>query len=302
MHDTLGLAIDSVVLVNGAGGRIGVRGSAPRLAPVGLDVAADSIRLADLGALVQLPATLGGFASMHGRVTGTRAQPDIGFDAVMSKVAYGGMRVERASASGEYRERSLNMSFDLFRNNVPALHATMGVPMALSLFSAERLDAPIHGVIRADSADLAVVEMISPSLQKGSGSLTANLEYSISPKHKSVNGLISVRNGQVTAQNLGITLRTINGSTPLQLRQSDGVRETLARAAHPSARPAWARELPVGRSRNLALYAANTRSGAPPPRRLDRGDSPSHRSMSAVYRDDSGGSPGSHRARSAAEG
>ncbi|HEY7233747.1 MAG TPA: translocation/assembly module TamB domain-containing protein [Gemmatimonadaceae bacterium] len=261
-HDTLGLAIDSLVLVNGAGGRIGVRGAAPRLAPVGLDIAADSIGLADLGVLLQLPAPVGGFASMHGRVTGTRAQPDIRFDALMSKVAYGGMRVERATATGEYRERSLDMSIDLFRDKKPALHATMGVPMALSLFSAERLDAPIHGVVRADSADLAVIEMLSPSLQKGSGSLTANLEYSISPTHKSINGLVAVRNGQVTAQNLGITLRTINGSVRFDGR-SDSVRIDLSAASGnlPGARVALRGSVSYAKWNdpkfNLALFAHN---------------------------------------------
>ena len=230
VRDSLGLQIDSLVLVNGAGGRIAVRGSAPVMAAVGLDVSADSIRLADLGVVAQLPAALSGFAAAHGRITGTRALPEIRFDARLSHLGYGGMHVERATASGTYRDRSLDMSMDLFRNNVAALHATMGVPMVLTLFDVQRLSAPIHGSIRADSADLSVIETLSSSLQKGSGRLTANLEYSLSPTHKSINGLVAVQNGQVLAQNLGITLRSINGTVRFDGR-SDTVRIDLSAAS-----------------------------------------------------------------------
>jgi translocation and assembly module TamB len=261
-RDSLGLQIDSLVLVNGAGGRIGVFGSAPQTAPVALEVAADSIRLADVGVLAQLPAPLSGFASAHGRITGTRAAPDMRFDALLSHLTYGGMQLERATATGAYRDRSLDVSVDLFRNNVAALHATMGVPMILTLFDAQRLSAPIHGSIRADSADLSVIEMLSSSLQKGSGRLTANLEYSLSPTHKSINGLIAVRNGQLTAQNLGITLRSINGTVRFDGR-SDTVRIDVSAASGTAPGARLALRGNIGYAKwdeprfNLALYAHN---------------------------------------------
>jgi translocation and assembly module TamB len=261
-RDSLGLAIDSLVLVNGAGGRIAVRGSAPQAASVALEVAADSIRLADLGVLAQLPSALSGFASAHGRITGTRALPDMRFDARLNHLGYGGMQVERATATGAYRDRSLDMSVDLFRNNVAALHATMGVPMVLTLFDAQRLSAPIHGSIRADSADLSVIEMLSSSLQKGSGRLTANLEYSLSPAHKSINGLIAVQNGQVMAQNLGITLRSINGTVRFDGR-SDTVRIDLSAASGTAPGARLALRGNIGYAKwdnprfNLALFARN---------------------------------------------
>ena len=229
-RDSLGAALDSLVLVNGAGGRLAVRGTAPQQAPVALEIAVDSIALADLGVIAQLPAPLGGYATVHGSVTGTRSRPNVQLDARMTRVSYGGMEVERATASGAYRERSFDMAVDLFRNNVPALRATMGVPMELTLFGAQRLNAPIHGSIRADSADLAVIEMLSTSLQKSSGRLTANLDYSFTSTHKSVNGLIAVRNGQVTAQNLGITLRSVNGAIRFDGR-SDSLQVDISAAS-----------------------------------------------------------------------
>jgi len=134
--------------------------------------------------------------------------------------------------------------------------------MELTLFGAQRLDDPIHGTIRADSTDLSVIETLSSSLQKSSGRLTANLDFSISPVHKSVNGILAVRNGQVTAQNLGITLRTINGTV-----RFDGKRDVMevdvsaASGTVPGARLALRGS--VGYQKwddpefNVALYARN---------------------------------------------
>ncbi|PYP65778.1 MAG: hypothetical protein DMD26_09910 [Gemmatimonadetes bacterium] len=261
-RDSLGILLDSLVLVNGAGGRIAARGSAPQLAPVSLEVSADSVGLADFGVLAQLPSPVSGFASVHGRVTGTRARPDVRADARMTHVAYAGVHVERATATGAYKDRSFDAALDLFRNNVAALHATVAVPLELTLFSAQRLNAPIHGSIRADSADLALLETLSPSLQRGSGRLTANLEYSLSPTHKSINGVVAVRNGQITAQNLGITLRTINGTVRFDGR-SDSVRIDLSAASGtaPGSRLALRGSVTYAKwdepRFNLALYARN---------------------------------------------
>lgn len=232
-RDSLGLALDSLTLGNRAGGRIRLRGTAPQHAPVALDLSADSIPLADLGVLAQVQAPLGGYAVLAGRVAGTRDKPEMQLDAGVANFAYGGVHVERATATGSYRDRAANIDVDLFRNRVPALHATATVPVALTLFSAERLNAPIRGSVRADSADLSVIEMLSPSLQRGSGRLTANLDYSISPKLKSINGVVAVRNGQISAQNAGITLRSINGVIRFEGR-NDSIQVDLSAVSGPT--------------------------------------------------------------------
>jgi translocation and assembly module TamB len=261
-RDSLGIAIDSLVVVNGAGGRVAVRGSAPQLAPVTLDVVADSVGLADIGVLAQLPAPLAGFATLHGGITGTRAKPQVQVDTRLTRLSYGGMQLERATATGAYRDRSFDVAVNLFRKNVPALRATMGVPMELTLFSARRLAAPIHGSIRADSAELAVIEALSPSLQRTTGHLTANVDFSLSPAHKSINGVIAVRDGQVTAQNLGITLRAINGAVRFDGR-SDTVHLDLSAASGTGAGSRLVLRGSVNYAKwdepvfNLALYAHN---------------------------------------------
>ena len=260
VRDSLGLAIDSLVLGNGAGGRIALRGSAPQLAPVALQMTGDSIPLADFGMLGQVQSALSGYASLGGVVSGTRASPVIQLQARVNKLAYGGVHIERATATASYRDHAFGVGVDLFRNNVPALHATATVPVALTFFSAERLNAPIRGSVRADSADFAVVEMLSPSLQRGSGRLTANLDFTISPKQHSINGVIAVKNGQISAQNAGITVRAINGAVRFEGR-NDSVQVDLSAVSGATASSRLALRGFVNYSKwdaprfNLALYA-----------------------------------------------
>jgi translocation and assembly module TamB len=261
-RDSLGLTIDSLALGNGAGGHIALRGAAPQHAPVALELTADSLALADFGVLAQLQSPLGGYAALRGRIAGTRVSPTMQLDATIGNFAYSGVHIERATASGSYHDRAFGVAVDLFRNRVPALHATVSMPIGLTLFGAERLDAPIRGSIRADSADLSVIEMLSPSLQNGSGRLTANLDFTISPKHKSINGLIAVRNGQITAQNAGITLRQIDGGVRFEGR-NDSIQVDLSAVSGQTSSSRIALRGFVSYEKwdtprfNLALYAHN---------------------------------------------
>ena len=221
-RDSVGLSLDSMVVGNGAGGRIAVRGVAPMHAPVALELAADSVPLADLGVLAQLQAPLTGYASVDGHVGGTRTRPEITLLSQMRNVTFGGMHLERASATGTYRDQRFDVGLDLYRNRTPALHASAAIPLDLRFFAMSRLDAPIRGSIRADTADLAILEMLSPSVQKASGRLSANLEFVVSKSRKSVNGNVAVRNGDMLVQNLGIQLRGLNGDIKF-----DGARDSL---------------------------------------------------------------------------
>ena len=222
LRDSVGLALDSMVLGNGKGGRLSVRGTAPMHGLVSLSFSGDSLPLADVGELAQVQHSIGGFASLHGSVGGTRAQPELAMRSDMRGLVFGTLRVERASATGTYREQRFDVGLDLYRDSLPALRATAAVPIALSLFSAKRLNTPIRGSIRADSADLAIIEMVSPRLQKASGRLTANLDFTASKARKSVNGVVAVRGGEVDVQNLGIHLHQLNGDV-----RFDGARDSM---------------------------------------------------------------------------
>jgi translocation and assembly module TamB len=221
-RDSVGLGLDSLVLGNGAGGRVAVRGVAPMHAPIALEFSADSVGLADFGVIAQLQPALGGYANFRAGVTGTRVHPEVALSSEVRGFVFGGARVERAAVSGTYRNQSFDLALDLFRNRVAALHATAAIPLDLSLWGAQRLNAPIRGSIRADSADLAIVEMLSPNLQNASGRLTANLDIVASKSGKSINGIVALRGGDVRVQNLGIRVRDITGDV-----RFDGARDSV---------------------------------------------------------------------------
>ena len=241
VRDSTGLTLDSLAVGNGAGGRIVVRGVAPMHAPVALVLAADSVPLADVGELAQLQSPLTGFATLDGRVAGSRARPEITLLSELRQLTFGSLRLERASARGTYRNQRFDIGLDLYRNRVAALHATAAIPLDVTLFGARRLDAPIRGSIRADSADLAIVEMLSPGLQNVSGRLTANLDVVSSKSRRTINGLVAVRNGQMLVQDLGIQLNALNGDV-----RFDGPRDSV----HVDLR-AWSG---TGPSSRLALH------------------------------------------------
>ena len=221
-RDSAGLALDSMVVGNRAGGRVALRGVVPMHTPVALELAADSIPLTDLGVLAQLQSPLAGYASIDGRVAGTRARPEITLLSQFRNVAYGGMRLDRASANGTYRDQRFDVGLDLYRNRVPVLHATAAIPLDVRFFAIARLDAPIRGSIRADTADLAIVEMLSPGVQKASGRVSANLDFVVSKTRKSVSGAVAVRNGEMLVQNLGIQLHGLTGDVKF-----DGARDSV---------------------------------------------------------------------------
>ncbi|HKO14684.1 MAG TPA: translocation/assembly module TamB domain-containing protein [Gemmatimonadaceae bacterium] len=214
-RDSTGLLLDSLVLRSRSGGRVAVSGIVPVRAPVSLSFRADSLPASDVGMLAQLPSAVSGIAAFQGQVTGTRAAPEISLRSTVHDLTAGGLRVERATAAGEYRDRRFDAAVDLYRDGRPALHATAALPVALTLFSAQRLDLPLSGSIRADSTDLAVVEMLSPSVQQATGRLTANLDISGSWERPRFGGAVSVANGDLWLQNLGIRLRGLNGGVSL---------------------------------------------------------------------------------------
>ena len=68
------MALDSLVLRNGAGGVLAFRGQFPVTDPVRASFTADSVPLADIGALTQAQSKLGGYASITASAAGTRAR------------------------------------------------------------------------------------------------------------------------------------------------------------------------------------------------------------------------------------
>ncbi|MDB4905888.1 MAG: hypothetical protein JWO05_672 [Gemmatimonadetes bacterium] len=208
-RDSLGIAIDTVLLADGKGGRAMVVGTVPRVGASNVTLTADSVALGPMGTLLQLPVQLGGWGALVTRATGTQAQPVISVQSSLHDVAYGSMKLERVTGRADYANRRSDAQLALTIGGRTAVTGTLSAPMDITLFSAHLLDDSLHATIRADSADLSVIEAISPALRDAQGRLVANLDIGGTWKKPHVGGRLVVQDGDVSLQSLGIRLREV---------------------------------------------------------------------------------------------
>ena len=211
-RDTTGIFLDALTLTNGAGGRIDVRGTIPAADRVALGFSLDSVPLEDVGRLLQAERPTSGFAWLSGTIAGTRARPEIAVASRAAGVHVGDMSAELLTSRGNYRNGRFDASLDLYRQGVSAVRATASLPVDLTLFSVAMPDDSLRVRVVADSAELGLVEAFVPTLQRGTGRLSAELEVGGTWRHRTYGGRVAVANGAVFVKNLGIELKGIDGT------------------------------------------------------------------------------------------
>lgn len=206
------LAVDSLVLSNGRGGRLALEALLPRVpgARARMFLRADSIPLFDVGRVAQLRRALSGLGHLSVQGAGTAAAPVLNLQAALRGVRYGGMSVEGVTATAEYANDRAQVGLDLARGGRTAIVARGSLPLAIRYFGAQLLENDsVRATIRTDSAGLEVVEAFIPGLRDAKGRLTANLDVAGSWNHPDVTGGLRVENGEVWVDSLGIQLRGV---------------------------------------------------------------------------------------------
>ena len=216
LMDSVGTSIDGILLANGEGGHIDVRGSIPNTRPVVLSLRLDSLALADLTTLAQVKTALTGHVSLQGEITGTRAVPEIRLTSIGSDLKVGKISLDRVLANGAYRNRRFDLNMDVFHEGHAEFHVAASVPMDVQLFGADllRRDSLRVSVV-ADSADIAMLEAVAPTLKNGKGRLSANVSVGGTIQHPSIGGEIAIANGEVSDSSLNVGFRAINGRVVL---------------------------------------------------------------------------------------
>ena len=225
------LALDTLVLTRSGTGRLVLGGRLPAAGAVDLFVRADSLPLADLGLLAQRRDTLDGRLGFQARVTGLRAAPRIEGSATLTGARFGGLRLERIAARARYADRRLEGELDLLRGGSVVLAARGAIPVDLALVPvADRLpDGVLSATVRADSVDLAVLEMLSPELQRATGRLDVDVDVGGTWERPRVTGRLGIANGEVGIPDLGIRLVGIASDVFLQ-GDSLHIRRLVARS------------------------------------------------------------------------
>jgi translocation and assembly module TamB len=223
VRSPLGLVMDTLILANGAGGRISGFARVPATAPVRMQLRADGVPLAELGRLAQIATPLDGLLSASFSASGTRDRPTMTFDASARQVRLSAFTAEQFSLVGAYASERATMQANLLRGGRSILDASVDYPIALSLFSAKPVADSLRGRIHADSVDLALVEVLSTKIRNTSGRLAIDLAISGMPSAPHVGGVASVREGAVEVPDAGLRFAELDG-----LFRIDAARDSLA--------------------------------------------------------------------------
>lgn len=205
-----GISIDSLVLSNGRGGRIALRGGVPDSGRAKFLFRADSIALHDVGRVAQIPTELSGWATVTVQAAGTNGAPVMNGQAMLSNVRYGGARLERVNATAEYLGRRAAVGVDVVNGGRTALIARASLPLELRYFGARLLDDSLRGTLRTDSASFDIIEAFVPGMRNATGSLAGDLVIGGTWKHPDLAGSIRVANGEVTLDALGIRVKGLS--------------------------------------------------------------------------------------------
>ena len=207
-------ALDSLVLANGRGGRVSLEARVPRagnaIGTARMFFRADSVPLHDVGRVAQLDKSLSGLAYVTAQGAGTVSSPVMRMQATLRDLRYGGVRLERVTASGEYANRRATMAIDLARDGRTAILARGTLPVEFSYFGMRTLPDTLRASIRTDSASFEVVEAFIPGLRDAKGRLTANLDIAGTWEHPDIAGGLRVEDGEVFVDSLGIQLRGVD--------------------------------------------------------------------------------------------
>ncbi len=209
VFDTVGTRMDSVDVRSAEGGTLVLHATLPNASPVNVSFRADSVALADLGAVAQLATPVSGTATGTMDITGLRASPTMKLGARFNDVTFGTVAFPYFTLNGSYQNRLLDTKMTVFRHDTAVMSFTGSWPVNLALVPVEKrlLDEPLKGHLAGDSLDLGVLETISSSFSRPSGTASVALDLSGTWRHPLLTGRMRVRNGELGLPALGTRLR-----------------------------------------------------------------------------------------------
>jgi translocation and assembly module TamB len=171
----------------------------------------------DVGRATQAAAPLGGTASLAWTVTGTRENPTMRCQGVLSDARVGDVRLERVTASGGYAGRRLAATVDVFRERRSALQARLTLPVDLTLVpvSQRLLGDSLRGTVRADSVSLGLLEAFTTNVREASGSLRLDVAVGGTWEQPALDGSVVVADGAMTLPNIGVRLQRVTADVQL---------------------------------------------------------------------------------------
>lgn len=206
---------DTARLVTGDGsGLIEMSGSIPGAGPGDLETSMVGLNLSDLYALLQRDTTgVSGTASLDFRLAGTRDAPLMRGNAMLTGPVFGDVRPPLIRAAFDYRNRLLRSDLTFWKTGDPMLQVDLALPLDLALASRARRKLPGEISIKAsaDSADLAIIQALTPSLTQTRGALSLDLSIDGTWNDPRLEGTLDVIEGRMTIPTLNVRYGPIFG-------------------------------------------------------------------------------------------
>ena len=206
-----GLDIAPLRFEDGKGGTIAGSALLPAAGPISGTLVGTKVPLANLASFAQLHVPLGGLAAFRVALTGTRAAPLIDWTALLQQPQTGGVRLDRIEANGKYADRSFGATARFYRGQQATMVASVALPVDLAIepVASRLLDQPLRGNVRADSADLAVLETLAPGLDITAGRFSIAGDLGGSWQRPTIDGRLTVNGGAAAIATLGVRVRAV---------------------------------------------------------------------------------------------
>ena len=210
-----GFVFDTIRVRDMHSGLLTLAGSVPVAEPVSLSIRADSVELGDIGELIQANVPFNGLATVAVDVSGVRRDPHMTIQGQLDQPRFGDVHLDRATFGGTYQTKRMETRGQLFRDGKSVLSMNASIPIDLQLASVPTRMLPdsLHGNIRSDSVELAILETVSPSVVNASGTFAANLDIGGVWPRPQLAGNLTISNGALGLAPLGgVKLSELNAN------------------------------------------------------------------------------------------
>jgi translocation and assembly module TamB len=210
--------LDSLDLRSARGASLSLAGSAPVSEPIDWRLTASQVPLFDVDRVLgRVNAPLSGLADFSARMQGTRDAPVIDARATLDSILLSGVGIGQLKATAQYANEQGSMTADIFQGAKQVLHAQAdSVPLSVRWLTYDTLPGRVRASAVADSADFTLIQAWVPDISNVVGKMSGNVSIDGTWSRPNALADVSVAQGGMRIDTLGIGLSKIFGHVSLR--------------------------------------------------------------------------------------
>jgi translocation and assembly module TamB len=212
VRDRFGTRVDSLVVRNGDSAIVTLSANVPDTGAASVRLRGQRLPMRDFALAAQLADSVSGIGDVDVAVTGTKASPVLTGAATITGIKRNGVELDRIASTVRMNDRRAAVNLAVIRQGDSALVASADLPVDFRLFGLKLRNDSVSGHLAADTTDLSLLQLVSPSLKNVKGKLIADLSLYGTLHPILLRGDVKIANGSADVPPLGkITLTNING-------------------------------------------------------------------------------------------